>query len=71
MTDFNKDDVITLAKAVVADPLGFMCGDYTPYYYCVYCDAELKGYNTDIKNFKHELKCPVLIAQNILTGMEK
>jgi len=72
MCKFNKyfpfsDDVITVAKALVSDPLRYMDGDYTPYYFCIYCDAELKGYSATEKDFKHDPDCPVLVAQDLLT----
>lgn len=70
MCEFNKDDVLTLAKAIIEDPIEYMDGDYIPYYFCDYCDAELRGYGILLRQFKHELNCPVLIAQDILTGCE-
>jgi len=68
MCNFNKDDVITIAKAVMKEPLNYMDGDFMPYYYCKYCDAEEAGYGVRERDFMHDLNCPVLIAQDILTG---
>ena len=65
---FDLNDVIAVAKAVVDDPLRYVDGDFTPYFYCIYCDAELNGYDAQKKDFKHALCCPVLKAQDILTG---
>ena len=67
MCNFNKEDVLILAKAIMEDPLVHMDGDFTPYYFCNYCDAELHGIQYDAGDFKHDLNCPVLIAQDILT----
>jgi len=68
MSEFNKEDVLTMAKAILEEPLEYMNGDYTPYYFCKYCDAELHGFQYTADDFKHDLNCPVLIAQDILTG---
>jgi len=68
MCNFNKQDVITIAKALMEDPLNYMDSDFIPFYYCKYCDAELYGYAASEKDFMHKLNCPVLIAQDILTG---
>ena len=67
MCNFAKEDVLRLANAILEDPLIYMDGDYTPYYYCQYCDAELSGYSIKAGMFIHHLDCPVLIAQDILT----
>jgi hypothetical protein len=71
MIEFNKKDVIIVAKAILEDPLRFMSGDFISYYFCNYCNAELHGYNAYEKNFKHDLDCPVLIAQDLLTTVYK
>jgi hypothetical protein len=47
-------------------------GDDESHYWCHYCDAELKdiGYQFTKEDFKHELNCPVLIAQDVLTRIK-
>lgn len=67
MTDFAEEDVIKMAEAIIDDPLRYLDGDYTPEWYCSYCDANLIGYDKGPDDFKHEVTCPVLIAQDILT----
>lgn len=67
--EFNKEDVVKVAHAVYDNPLEYMDGDYTPYYFCRYCEAELRGYAVKAKDFKHDLDCPVLAAQDILAGI--
>ena len=65
--DFNKEDVIILAKAVEEDAVCFQDGgDYNhDGYDCVHCCGE----RTDTRGeFKHEIDCPVLVAQDVLTG---
>jgi hypothetical protein len=70
MCNFDKNDVIKIARAIIEDPLCYMCGDYMPFFYCIYCKAELHGYHVRKEEFKHEIDCPVLVAQDILTGHE-
>lgn len=65
---FLKEDVLKMAKAIMLEPLTYMDGDYTPWFFCEYCDAELRGCHVDAKDFKHDVDCPVLVAQDILTG---
>lgn len=64
MCDFSKEDVLKMARAICDDPLECMSGGYTPFFFCNFCASEHSG---DEKNFKHDLNCPVLIAQDILT----
>lgn len=70
MCNFSKSDVLILAKAIIEDPVLTMSGDFVTYLYCEYCDAELHGYQYSVKDFKHNIKCPVLVAQDILTRNE-
>jgi len=70
MCNFSKEDVLTLARAVIAGPLKYIDGDFPPSFFCEYCNAELKGYGFDENDFKHEVNCPVLVAQDILSGSE-
>lgn len=73
MSEFNpsKEDVITLAKAVVNDHPVYQAYHNCRYegYICHFCGTELN----DIKSRElreHEIDCPVLVAQDILTGIE-
>ena len=68
MCNFNKDDVIKIARAILDSPVLYLDSDRNPHYYCSYCDAELITYGHTIKDFKHDLNCPVLVAMDILTG---
>jgi len=70
LCNFSKDDVLILAKAVIEDPLVYSSGDYVSYFYCQYCNAELHGHQCHANDFKHDLNCPVLVAQDILTGQK-
>lgn|GEM_PF-2622676 len=67
MCEFNKEDVLILARAVTEDPITTMTGDHPDCIFCEYCGAELNGYYYSEKDLKHKLNCPVLIAQDILT----
>jgi hypothetical protein len=68
MTDYNKNDIIILAKAIIENPLEYMDSDHKPYLFCHYCEAQLFGYCLKEEDFKHELHCPVLVAQDVLSG---
>lgn len=67
MCEFNKEDVLTLARAIVEWPIEYTyhIGNVSEYF-CKYCEAEYYNMNS----FKHEPNCPVLIAQDVLTGNE-
>ena len=69
MCTFLKEDVFTVARAVLTDPLETMSGDFVTYIFCNYCDAELHGYQYRFEDFKHDVRCPVLIAQDIPIGV--
>ena len=71
MKSFSEEDVLTVARAILTEPLEFMSGDFESYYYCIYCGAVLHECQYTDKNFKHKLDCPVLVAQDLLTGYEK
>ena len=68
---FNHNDVITVAKAVVEESIeSEYQGDYGNYEYlykCCFC----QGSSPELKLFKHDLNCPVLIAQDLLTGNQR
>ena len=70
---FSKEDVLTVASALVNDCLEFECAgnamrDYDKYY-CIHCYYEMDA-DLDKKQFKHDLDCPVLVAKDLLTGNE-
>lgn len=69
MSEFNKDDVITVAKAMVNGFVEWDCDGSAFWdcagYKCNFCDADKAENSNDIK---HELDCPVLVAQDILTN---
>ena len=67
MSDFLESDVIALAKAVLEDPINYMDSDYSPFYWCVYCGIEQHDMSSSAE-LEHDLDCPVLIAQDVLTG---
>jgi len=64
-TEFLEKDVKTVAKALVDNSLH--CVDYIEdrfkHYQCIYCHKEYYI----IKNFKHDMNCPVLVAKDLLT----
>jgi hypothetical protein len=69
MSDFKKDDVITVAKAMVNDfgkweCAGLSFSDFDGWE-CNFCYA---GKVEEINDIKHDLDCPVLVAQDILTN---
>ena len=68
MCDFLKEDVIKIAKAIMSDPIEYMEGDYKPYFYCIHCNAEMSTFTFKEGYFQHDLDCPVLVAQDILTN---
>lgn len=65
---FSKKDVVTVAKALIEEAayecndgeriIGGYIGDR-----CLHCEA-------DLNPGKHFLFCPVLVAQDLLTGLE-
>jgi len=67
MCEFNREDVLILAKAILEEPLVYIEGDREPYFYCQYCDSELRGCGISREEFKHSINCPCLVAQDILT----
>ena len=71
MNNIPNKNIVSIAKAVTSDPLIYMDGDYTPYYFCNYCDAEWHSYSANREDFKHSVNCPVLIAHDILTKCQR
>lgn len=67
MVEFKKEDVTKVAKALIEECLNWNHGDG---YICEHCYDGTGRYAEDEKDFKHALTCPVLIAQDLLTGAE-
>lgn len=70
MPVFNRDDVIALAKAVLDDSVEHFDSDNDCHYFCNFCSSKFDSYRYNREDFKHDLDCPVLIAQDVLTGVE-
>lgn len=68
MLRFSEEDVIKLAKGVVEDPIEY-CYDKngSDYHYCKFC----LSISRKKERLQHDLDCIVLIAQDILTGVDK
>ena len=64
---FKKEDVLLVAKVLVEDAVMYRDGgDYEmDGYECEHCCGEK---TVAIEDFKHETDCPVLVAQDLLTG---
>jgi len=69
MEKFNpkKEDVIILAKTVLEDHIEYQDGHYEYGYQCIHC---YNNYSDTKKGVTHKLHCPVLVAKDVLTGME-
>jgi hypothetical protein len=67
--EFNREDVLTLARAVNEAPITYQDSDYRTYYWCEYCDAELEDFHR-YEDFIHDTNCPVLVARDVLTRNE-
>lgn len=69
MSNFDKEDVLTVAKAMANMWFNweYASSSYSDFdgYTCNFCDADKQE---DIKGFKHELCCPTLVANDLLTG---
>lgn len=74
--EFNKDDVATIARAIVEDEMDFDNSDTSDYgWSCHYCCAGdpggggMDGGMEEARNtVKHKTDCPVLVARDVLTG---
>ncbi|MEM7209544.1 MAG: hypothetical protein AAF434_17125 [Pseudomonadota bacterium] len=69
IVSFNHDDVIAVAESLIEEAVQYEYhGDYGPHestYDCIYCGASSPD---SIFEVRHEMKCPVLIARDLLTG---
>lgn len=61
---FDIEDVLTLSRAVVNAENHAHYDNYDGVYECVYCLEK----HWRAHKIKHSLDCPVLIAQDLLTG---
>ena len=68
LPEFDAQDVLKIARAILEDPVQCMSGDFVTYFWCEHCDAEIHGYQYGATDLKHDLDCPVLVAQDILVG---
>lgn len=66
----NQDILIYLVQILIKDSLIYMTGNFTPYWYCNHCFAELNGWDVQKKDFKHNIDCPVLVAQYVLNELK-
>ncbi len=69
MIEFNEQDVWKVARAILEDPVHLVENGRSDFDVCIYCCK--KHPHTYVgKNppFEHEKDCPVLIAQDLLTG---
>ena len=54
MCEFDRNDVLIMARAILCWPVEYMDSD-RPYYYCRYCSAEM-GPDSRLEDFKHDLE---------------
>ena len=66
MNDLRKDQITKIAKALIDNAVIPMNGDFMPYCFCDFCNAELHGRRYSAKDLKHDIGCPVLIAKEVL-----
>ena len=66
MNDLRKDQITKMAQALIDNAIVSMDGDFTPYCFCEFCNAELHGWRYSAKDIKHDIDCPVLIAKEVL-----
>ena len=72
--EFNTDDVIKVAAALLEEHSYWDSGDYAKDECCCnYCSGRSPQWSiwSDIDKIVHELDCPVLIARDLLTGFKK
>jgi len=71
VTVFCTEDVITVANALVVDAIVFESGEgymsgFDGYACSFCCGCKV----VKSKDFRHDLDCPVLVAQDLLTGCD-
>ena len=67
----SKDDVVAVCESIVTDWYKYdECSNGWHYVSCRHCCASIKEINGTYEDLKHDLDCPYLIAQDILTGAQ-
>lgn len=66
MNDLTKDQITKMAKALIDNAIIPMDGYFVPYCLCDFCNAEPHERGYSAKDFKHDINCPVLIAEEVL-----
>ena len=75
MSEFNRDDVIAVAKAVLDCHMSWNEG-YTNSmnahdgYVCAHCGDGQKPETQKEEDFVHGIDCAVLVARDLLTGVD-
>jgi hypothetical protein len=68
---FNKDDVLTVAQALVDASIEEAYGDSFYGITCLHCFSELRnGTRDEADKLEHEPRCAVLVARDLLVGEE-
>ena len=62
----RKDQTTKIAQALIDTAIIKRDGDFPPWCFCNFCDAELHGLIYSTKDLKHDIGCPVLIAKEML-----
>lgn len=62
--EFDKEDIKKVAEAMVGDCITY--DGYSDDYSCDFCSGH-RVYQQE--KFVHQLDCPVLVAQDLLTGL--
>lgn len=60
--EVKRDDLEAVCNALIEDAIEYTDGDYECGYSCNYCESLIE---LDLEDFRHELNCPVLVAQDI------
>lgn len=69
-TNFKKEDVLIVAKALLEIHYYFDSGDYQKdQYICELCAGKSREMSIpdDIEKINHKLNCPILVARDLLT----
>lgn len=71
---FSCDDVIAVSQALIDSAVQWDSSDYDrDHYFCVFCGVKLYDHEVTkdpTKKLIHRIPCPVLVAQDLLTGLE-
>lgn len=70
-TSFSDSDVIALAKAVCQEFYVFESNDPYEGYFCNFCGEGTKAFEQEGPDqINHDLNCAVLVAKDLLTGVD-